>query len=133
MKKSVDGVVGIVVAVSMLVGPVLVDAQESNPPMFVKGKFAVPINLDDVKKDWTARGYSSPKVELYTQGWSRDEHTHSVSLIMTLMTGRMEFTFSGQRFVLEPGDELSYAANTVHAARNAHDGSTEMVESFKRP
>jgi hypothetical protein len=41
----------------------------------------------------------------------------------------MEFTFAGQRFVLEPGDELFYAANTAHSAQNIYDGTTQMMSS----
>ena len=107
------------------------DTEGENRPKFTKDKFSVPINLENVVQAWTARGYSTPRIRSYPQGWSRGEHTHPVSLIMTAFSGRMEFTFAPQRFVLEPGDELSYAANTVHSAKNLHDGPTQMVESEK--
>ena len=84
------------------------------------------------QRELDCAGYSTPKVTAYPAGWSRGEHTHGVSLIMTLVTGRMEFIFAGHRVVVEPGDELLYPANTVHAARNIHDGTTEMMESHKR-
>jgi len=100
-------------------------------PTVTKGKFAVPVNPENVKQDWTTRGYSAPQLRSYPQGWSRGEHTHPVSLIMTVLSGRMEFTLAAQRFVLEAGDELSYAANTVHSAKNLYDGSTVMLESEK--
>jgi mannose-6-phosphate isomerase-like protein (cupin superfamily) len=44
----------------------------------------------------------------------------------------MEFVFGGQRFVVEPGDELFYPAYTVHSARNLYEGTTQMMESYKR-
>ncbi len=56
------------------------------------------ISYEDIKADWTARGYSAtpiPKYKSYAQGWSRGEHTHPVSLVMTLVTRRMEFIFAG--------------------------------------
>ena len=106
-------------------------AQERHQPTFIKGKFAVPVSQDKVRKDWTVRGYSYPRVQPYPQGWSRGEHTHDVALIMTLLTGRMEFVFADQRFVVEPGDELAYPAHTTHAARNLYDGATQMLESLK--
>ena len=99
---------------------------------FTKGRFAVPISPEAVEADWTARGYSKPKAESYSQGWSKGEHTHPVNLIMTIVAGRMEFAFDGERYVVEPGDEIFYAANTVHSARNLHDGTTQMMESYKR-
>lgn len=131
MNKILHAVVGAVMAVSVIVGPGLADPEANSRPMFTKGKFVVPINQEHIKEDWTARGYSTPKVAPYPAGWSKGEHTHGVSLIMTLVTGRMEFVFAGQRVVVEPGDELLYPAHTVHAARNIHDGTTQMMESHK--
>ena len=131
MNKFPDVVVGVVMAASAMVGPVLADSDGENQPKFTKGKFAVPISYEDVKKDWTARGYSNPKVASYSEGWFRGDHTHPVSLIMTLVSGRMEFIFAGERFVIAPGDELLYSAHTVHSARNIFDGTTQMMESYK--
>ena len=105
------------------------DSGGENPPTFTKAKFAAPVDPEKVTEDWTARGYPAPRMRYYPQGWSRDEHTHPVSLIMTVVSGRMELTFAGQRFILGPGDELSYAANTVHSAKNLYDGPTQMMES----
>lgn len=131
MKQFLYVVVAAVISASVMVGPVLADPHGENQPKFTKGKFAVPISYDDVKKDWTARGYSNPKVAPYPEGWSRGEHTHPVSLIMTLVSGRMEFIFAGQRFVIAPGDELLYSSHTVHSARNIFEGTTQMMESYK--
>jgi mannose-6-phosphate isomerase-like protein (cupin superfamily) len=111
--------------------PVWADQSGSTQPTFIKGKFAVPVRQDDVRKDWTARGYTYPRVQPYAQGWLRSEHTHDVDLIMTLLTGRMEFVFAHERFVVEPGDELSYPAHTRHSAKNLADGPTQMLESLK--
>src|SRR5262249_18393455 len=118
----------------LLAGPVFLAAPDSGSeegPTFTKGKLAVPVNPETVKHDWTARGYSNPRIRYYAQGWSRGEHTHPESLIMTVLIGRMEFTFGAQRFILEPGDELSYAANTVHSARTLYDGPTQMMSGEK--
>ena len=111
---------------------IVVVAAEERPATFTKGKFVVPIGRDVVEQDWTARGYSDPKIQDYPQGWARAEHTHPVSLIMTIVTGRMEFVFGDQHFVVEPGDELFYPAGTVHSARNLYDGPTRMMESHQR-
>ena len=119
----------ITVSVTWLVVATAADEKQAT---FTKAKFAVPINNEVVEADWTARGYSKPKIESYVQGWSRGEHTHPVNLIMTIVTGRMEFVFGAQRFVVEPGDEIFYAAHTVHSARNLYDGTTQMMEGSKR-
>jgi quercetin dioxygenase-like cupin family protein len=44
----------------------------------------------------------------------------------------MEFLIAGQRFVVEPGDELFYPAHVVHSARTLYDGTSQMLESSKR-
>jgi mannose-6-phosphate isomerase-like protein (cupin superfamily) len=132
MNIGVYVVVCVVLAANVMVGPVLADAQEGNPPTFTKGKFSVPVNRDAVTADWTARGYSHPEVKPYAQGWSRGDHTHPVHLVITIVAGRMEFLMAGERFVVEPGDELSYPAHTVHSARNLYDGTSQMMESSKR-
>jgi len=123
--------VSIAIAISLLAS-LASKADDGRQPALIKGKFAVPISQKDVEADWTARGHSAPKMESYPRGWSRGEHTHPVSLIMTLASGRMEFVFSGQRLILEPGDELFYPAQTEHAARNTYDGPTQMLESYKK-
>ena len=124
-------VVTALIVATGIAGTALAQPDTATGPTFTKDKFPVPIDQERVRLDWMARGYSAPKVAAYPAGWSRGEHTHSVNLIMTLVTGRMEFIFAGQRVVVEPGDELHYPAHTVHAARNIHDGTTQMMESHK--
>ena len=113
-------------------GHLLVAADEETPATFTKDKFALPLSQEVVRADWTARGYSDPKTQHYAQGWTKGEHSHPVSLIMTIVTGRMAFVFGAQRFVIDAGDELFYPAYTVHSARNLYDGTTQMMESYKR-
>jgi mannose-6-phosphate isomerase-like protein (cupin superfamily) len=132
MTISVRVVLCVVLLGSMMGVPVVADAQESNLPTFTKGKFAFPVNRDAVTADWRARGYAHPEVKPYPQGWTKGAHTHPVHLVMTVVAGRMELLMAGQRFVVEPGDEIAYAAHTVHAARNLYEGTSQMMESFKR-
>jgi mannose-6-phosphate isomerase-like protein (cupin superfamily) len=113
-------------------GPLLVAADEDTPATCTKDKYTLPLSQEVVKADWTARGYSDPKTQYYAHGWTKGEHSHPVSLIMTIVTGRMEFVFGAQRVVIDPGDELFYPAYTVHSARNLYDGTTQMMESYKR-
>jgi mannose-6-phosphate isomerase-like protein (cupin superfamily) len=129
MNMCAHVVVGIVLVVSVMVGPVLADAQESNQPTFTKGKFAVPVNRDEVKADWAVRGYFHPQVKPYAPGWSIGDHTHPVHIVFTVVTGRMEFIIAGQRFVVEPGDEIFYPAHTVHSARNLYDDTSRMMSA----
>jgi hypothetical protein len=88
MNACARAVVYVVLVISVMVGPGLAEAQESHPPTFTKGKFAVPVNRDAVTVDWTARGYSHPVVKPDAHGWSKGEHTHPVHLVITVVAGR---------------------------------------------
>src|SRR5215467_9664354 len=121
MKRLTQSLVSGFITISVIWLVVIAAAEEEKPATFTKGKFAVPISPELVKADWTARDYSDPKIQYYAQGWARDEHTHPVSLIMTIVTRRMEFVFGMQRFGVEPGYELFYPAYTMHSARNLYD------------
>ena len=131
MKGRIQFLVSLFITVSAT-WLVVATADDEKQATFIKAKFAVPVNNDVVEADWTARGYSKPKIESYARGWSKAEHTHPVNLIMTIVAGRMEFVFGRERFVVEPGDEIFYAAHTVHSARNLYDGTTQMMEGYKR-
>ena len=117
---------------AVLAAPLAVGAQDCALPTFSKGKFTVPLDRDAVRAEWASRGYGDITVKPYAREWSRGEHTHPVHLVFTLVTGRAEFRMTGQRFVLEPGDELCYPANTVHSARNLFEGTSEMMEGSRR-
>jgi quercetin dioxygenase-like cupin family protein len=47
--------------------------------------------------------------------------------VRAILAGRMEYIIDGQRFVLEPGDELFYPANATQTARNLSDGVSKML------
>jgi quercetin dioxygenase-like cupin family protein len=51
--------------------------------------------------------------------------------VRAVLAGRMEYIIDGQRFVLEPGDELFYPANAMQTARNLSDGVSKMLVATK--
>lgn len=127
-----SGVVGcVVMVVGVMAGAAFADSDRRNQPTFIKAKFDAPVSYNDVKEDWTERGYSIPEVQPYAKGWSRGEHTHEMHVLLTVVVGRMEFIISGQHFVVEPGDELLYPAYAVMSGRNVYDGTSKMMESLK--
>ena len=63
-------------------------------------------------------------------GWSSDRSYHKFCL-RTVVAGRMEYIIEGQRFILEPGDELLYPANATQTARNLFDGVSKMLVATK--
>ena len=104
----------------------------SAKPTLVEGKFAVPTDLREVTRDWVSRGFAPPTTEIYPRGWARTEHAYSHSLVMTPITGRMEFIIADQRVVIGPGDELYYPARAVMLARNLHHGVSRVLVSRRR-
>jgi len=125
-----QAVVGVLLAVSVMVEPVLADSHASNLLAFTKGKFAVPIDPDAVNSAWLLQPQGELlRARVVERG--KGEHTHPVHIIVTMIVGRMEFIIAGQRFVVEPGDELLYPAHAVHSARNLHDGASHMLESSR--
>ena len=103
--------------------------QDGTEPHLVKGKFALPLNAGEIREQWAALGYRQCQIESKDKGWTSDrperhkgEHTHPWYTLFAGEAGQMEFIIRGQRFVLEPGDELYYPKDAVIAATNLHDG-----------
>ncbi len=112
--------------------------QDETVPHFVKSKFELPLAVDEIKKEWKALGYSQCEFDGKEKGWSSErpgrhkgEHTHPWYVLFAGKSGKMEFIIQGQRFVLEPGDELYYPKNAVIAARNLYDGRSEWFDCWK--
>ena len=112
--------------------------QDGTEPYLVSGKFKLPLNTDEIKEQWKALGYFQCEYDGKEKGWSSEragrhkgEHTHPWYILFVGKSGKMEFIIQGQRFVLEPGDELYYPKNAVMAARNLHDGRSEWFDCWK--
>ena len=113
---------------ALLMIAAIVEASAGEAPVLVKGKFETPVNPEKVVEDWTARGYTDWAPSWKKKGWSTDQ-PFSNNCLRTVLVGRVEYIIEGQRFVLEPGDELFYPANAEQTARNLHDGVSEMLQS----
>ncbi len=112
--------------------------QDGTEPYLVKGKFKLPLNTDEIREQWTVFGYRQCQVEGKDKGWTSDrperhkgEHTHPWYTRFAGKKGKMEFIIRGQRFVLEPGDELYYPKDAVIAAKNLHEGRSEWFACWK--
>ncbi len=113
-------------------------SQGGTDPYIVKGKFELPLNSGEIKEQWAALGYRSCQFEIKDKGWTSDlperhkgEHTHIEYVLYAGKLGEMEFIIEGQRFVLEPGDELYYPKSAVIAAKNVHDGRSVFLVCWK--
>ncbi len=115
---------------ALLMMAAIVEATAGEAPVLVKGKFQTPVSLEGVVEDWTARGYSDWTSSWKEKGWS-SERAYSKNCVRAVLAGRMEYIIDGQRFVLEPGDELFYPANATQTARNLSDGVSKMLVATK--
>lgn len=114
------------------------DSQDGTEPYHAKGKFELPLNIDDIREHWSELGYRKCQFEGKDEGWTSDrperhkgEHTHPWYALFAGKMGRMEFIIQGQRFLLEPGDELYYPKDAVIAAKNLHNGRSEWFACWK--
>ncbi len=115
---------------ALLMMAAIVKATAGDAPVLVTGKFETPVDLDSVVADWKARGYSDWVSSWKEKGWS-SERAYSKNCVRAVLAGRMEYIIDGQRFVLEPGDELFYPANATQTARNLSDGVSKMLVATK--
>ena len=99
---------------------------------FVKKKYALPVDEKLVESDWTALGYAPPYIARRAQGWSRGNHKHEWDLLIVPISGLFQFTIKGERYVVEPGDELYYPANARLSSKNISSGTSLMLISFRQ-
>ncbi len=112
--------------------------QDGTEPYLVKGRFELPLQTGGIREQWKALGYRQCQFEGKDKGWTSDrperhegEHTHPWYTLFAGKAGKMEFIIQGQRFALEPGDELYYPKDATIAAKNLHDGRSEWFACWK--
>ena len=111
---------------ALLMMAATVDASAGDAPVFVKGKFETPVNYDKVFEEWKIRGYSTWKNTSKEKGWS-STRSFDHNCVRIGLDGRVEYIIEGQRFVVEPGDELLYPANATQTATNLYDGVSRVL------
>jgi hypothetical protein len=112
--------------------------QDAAEPYIVKGKFELPLNTGEIREQWAVLGYRNCEFGGKDKGWTSDrperhngEHSHPWYTLFAGKVGEMEFIIQGQRFVLEPGDELYYPKDAVISAKNLHDGYSGWFDCWK--
>ena len=126
MKTFACFVAGAIIAAGITVGPAFADSHDGNQSKFVKARFDTPVSQTYVKQNWIERGYYIKRYDA-EPGWVLEEHYHVYDWLLTVAEGRLEMTVEGQRFVLEPGDEIFTPHQTVYSKRNLHDGFTMFL------
>ncbi|RMD79421.1 MAG: cupin domain-containing protein [Gammaproteobacteria bacterium] len=106
----------------------------------VRGKFPVPVNPDEVARDWQRRGFScSPFVDPPGRRWV--DFVHAEDELLTVVEGRLRVTLEGGAgegdegpisCVVGPGDEVHIPAGTRHSVENVHPGTTRWLYGYRR-
>ncbi len=97
--------------------------------LFVKSKFAVPVDRDEVARDWAARGYTCALFfDPPDQEWNN--FVHGCNELVTVTEGRLEMTVGDQTDVLEEGDEVFIPKGAVHSVKNIHTATTRWYYGY---
>jgi len=102
-----------------------------------RGKFALPIDQDQVARDWERRGYDC-RVFVDGPGQEWNGFVHATNELVTVVEGALECTLedpgaggvSRQAHRLAPGDELFIPRHAVHSVRNIHPGTTRWLFGY---
>ncbi len=94
-----------------------------------KQKFAIPIDREDVAKDWRVRGYSCNLfVDPSGQEWLG--FMHATNELVTVVDGLLEVSIDGHVAILRPGDEIFIPKYGVHNVINRSDGVTQWLYGY---
>ncbi|KAL4437200.1 hypothetical protein ABPG75_004339 [Micractinium tetrahymenae] len=94
-----------------------------------KHKFPVPVKREDVERDWKPRGYSCDLfVDPPGKAWV--DFVHREDELVTVVSGKMEFTIGGDRVELEPGDEVFIPAGAKHSTKNIGDSDAHWLYGY---
>ncbi|MHC4223913.1 MAG: cupin domain-containing protein [Planctomycetota bacterium] len=89
-----------------------------------------PIDIDAVKRDWSARGFSC---DIWTdppgQIWAG--FVHETDELVMLVEGKVEFEIEGRTARPEPGQEFFIPAGDRHTVRNVGDTTSRWLYGYR--
>ncbi len=95
----------------------------------VVGRFAVPVDIDAVARDWAGRGFSCDTfVDPPGREWR--DFVHGCNELVTVLDGRLRMTIDGESCELGPGDEVFIAKGAVHTVKNVDSGVTRWLYGY---
>lgn len=111
----------------MLTGRIPIEAPSDE--YVTRHRFRRPVDHGEVARDWVQRGFSCAA---FTgppgQAWRDDRH--DTNELVTVVEGRLEVLLHGERYALEPGDELFIPRGARHTVRNIHAGTTRWLYGY---
>ena len=92
-------------------------------------RFAVPLDRDEVARDWCARGFSCG---LFTDPPGREWNgfVHGCNELVTVVEGALEMTVDGESCTIGPGDEVFIPRDSLHSVRNVHGATTRWLYGY---
>jgi hypothetical protein len=100
-----------------------------NDEYVVRCKFAQPVDVAAVTRDWIKRGFSCRAcTDPPGQVWRDD--VHDTDELVTVVDGRLEVTLHAKNWVLGPGNELYIPRGVTHTVRNLYANTTRWLYGY---
>ncbi|MGC4098808.1 MAG: cupin domain-containing protein [Nitrospira sp.] len=98
-------------------------------PYHTRQKFSVPLDRDQVARDWGRRGYSC---EVFTDPPGREwsDFVHATNELVTVMSGKLRLTIAGEEIIADPGDEVFIPKELLHSVKNVSTSTTYWLYGY---
>ena len=95
----------------------------------VRHAFSIPLDQDQIARDWEKRGYSC---DLFTDPPGREwnDFVHTTNELVTVVTGKLQLTIGDEEIIAEPGDEVFIPRGTVHSVKNIASFTTHWLYGY---
>ncbi len=98
-------------------------------PYLTRQKFQVPLDRDQVARDWNQRGYSCG---VFTDPPGREwkDFVHATNELVTVMVGKLKLTIGAEEILAEPGDEVFIPKGVRHSVKNVSPSTTHWLYGY---
>ena len=95
----------------------------------IRSKFRVPVDRDEVARDWRARGFSCG---LFVDPPGREwlDFVHGTNELVTVVEGRLKMVVAGETHIMEAGDEVFIPSGASHSVINIHQGISRWLYGY---
>ena len=95
----------------------------------VRGKFSVPLRMEEIASDWHQRGFSCGRFE-DPPGRAWRDFTHDCNELITVVEGRLQLIMGDANMILEPGDEAFIPRHCLHSVINIATARTVWLYGY---
>jgi quercetin dioxygenase-like cupin family protein len=92
-------------------------------------KFLVPLDCEQVARDWCQRGYSC---DVFTDPPDREwnDFVHATNELATVIDGKLKLTIGGEEIIAEAGDEVFIPQGVRHSVKNVSSSTTHWLYGY---